>query len=127
MNAITWELLTQVVVIQITQYQPHYLPGFSDCTSAIALRSYINPLAHTCGRLWASAAHVHATCDRPRRFTHIKAHPKRDLKCKYNPTSKEISIFVSRRLNSPLNKQMAVATQDSAYNSHTHFDRINKI
>jgi hypothetical protein len=100
MNAFTWELLTQVIAIQMTQYQPHYLPGFSDCTSAItrsnlALRSFINPLAHTRGGLWASAAHVHANCDLPRRFTHIKAHPERDPKRKDNPTIKDIAIYMA--------------------------------
>jgi hypothetical protein len=79
----------------MTQYQPHYMPGFSDCTSAITrsnlvLRSYINPLTHTCGRLWALAAYVHANCDPPRRFTHIKAHLERDPKREDNPTIKGI-------------------------------------
>ena len=100
MNAFTWELLTQVIAIKMTQYQPHFLPGFSDCTSAItrsnlALRSYINPLAHTRGGLWASAAHVHADCDRPRRFHHVKAHPERDPKRKANPTITDIAIYMT--------------------------------
>jgi hypothetical protein len=71
------------------QYQPHYLPGFSDCTSAItrsnlAFRSYMNPLAHTRGGLWASV-HMYT---QPRHFTHIKAHPKREPKCEDNRTIK---------------------------------------
>jgi hypothetical protein len=82
----------------MTQCQPHYLAGFSDCTSAItrsnlAIRSYINPLAHTRGELWASAAHVHANCDLPRRFTHIKAHSERDPKREDNPIIKDIAIY----------------------------------
>ena len=100
MNAFTWELLTQVVALQMTQYQPHYLPGFSDCTSAItrsnmALRSFVNPLAHTRGGLWASAAHVYADCDQPRRFYHIKAHPERDPARKANPTVRDKAIYMA--------------------------------
>jgi hypothetical protein len=99
MNAFTWELLTQLSAIQMTQYQPHYLPGFSDCTSAItrpnlALQSHINPLTYTRGGLWASTAHEHANCDLPRRFTHLKAHPERDPKCKDNLTIKDIAIYM---------------------------------
>jgi hypothetical protein len=98
MNAFTWELLTQVVALHMTQYQPYFLPGFSDCTSAItrsntALRSLINPLAHTRGGLWASAAHVFADCQQPRRFHHIKAHPERYPDRKANPTVLDKAIF----------------------------------
>ena len=100
MNAFTWELLTQAVALQMTQYQPHYLPGFSDCTSAItrsnmALRSFINPLAHTRGGLWASAAHVYADCEQPRRFHHIKAHPEKDSARKANPTITDKAIYMA--------------------------------
>jgi hypothetical protein len=64
MNAFSWELFTQVIAIQITQYQSHNLPGFSDCTTAItrtnlALRSYISPVTNSCGWLWASAPHMY--------------------------------------------------------------------
>jgi hypothetical protein len=88
---------TQVIAIQIIQYQRHYRPGFSDYTSAIArsnlaLRTYINSFVHTRGGLWASGAHVHAECDLPRRFTNIKAHPERDPKRKDNPTINDIGI-----------------------------------
>jgi hypothetical protein len=100
MNAFTWELLTQVIAVQMTQYQPHFLPGSSDCTSAItrvnlALKSYINPLAHTRGGLWATAAHVHADCDQPRRFYHVKAHPERYPARTANPTIKDKIIYIA--------------------------------
>jgi hypothetical protein len=100
MNAFTWELLTQVIAIQLTEHQPHYLPGFSDCTSAItrvnlALRSYINPLAHTRGGLWATAAHQHADWYRPRRFHHVKAHPERSPERAANPTITDKIIYMA--------------------------------
>jgi hypothetical protein len=73
MNAFTWELLTQAIALNMVKHQCAELPGYSDCTSAItrtnqALRSFVNPLAHTRGGLWASAAHVFSNYRSPRRF-----------------------------------------------------------
>jgi hypothetical protein len=98
MSAFTWELFTQAVTLP--QYQPHFLPGLSDCTSAItrsdmALRPFINPLAHTRGGIWASAAHVYADCEQPRRFHHIKAHPERVPARKADPTNKYKAISLA--------------------------------
>ena len=100
MNAFTWELLTQTVALQMITHQPTYLPGLSDCTSAIArtnlaLRSYINPLAHTRGGLWASGAHVFTNHRYPRKFTHVKAHPERDPERLANPTIRDKAIFMA--------------------------------
>lgn len=100
MNAFTWELLTQVIALHMIKYQPLYLPGFSDCTSAIArvnlaLRSHINSLAHTRGGLWASGAHTFSDPQYPRQFHHIKAHPDRDTKRRTNPTIRDKAIFMA--------------------------------
>ena len=61
----------------------------------MALRSFINPLAHTRGGLWASAAHVYADCEQPRRFHHIKAHPEKDSARKANPTITDKAIYMA--------------------------------
>ena len=61
----------------------------------MALRSFVNPLAHTRGGLWASAAHVYADCEQPWRFHHVKAHPERDPDRKANPTAKDKAIYMA--------------------------------
>ena len=100
MNAFTWELLTQLVAVHMVKHQRQDLPGYSDCTSAIArtnkaLRSYNNPLAHTRGGLWASGAHVFSNHKHPRSFQHIKAHPERCPERTKHPTIQDKAIFMA--------------------------------
>ena len=100
MNAFTWELLSQLIALHLTKHQPVSIQAFSDCTSAIArtnraLRSYINPLAHTRGGLWASGSHTFYDPLEPRYFQHVKAHPERCPDRTANPSLADKAIFMA--------------------------------
>ena len=100
LSAYAWELLAQVVALKLTQYHPNTLPGYSDCTAAIArmntaLSTFINPLGFTTAGILATSAHDHSSLTRPRRITHVKAHPERDPTRTTHPTPLDSAIFLA--------------------------------
>jgi hypothetical protein len=100
MNAFTWELVSQLIALQIMKHHPEAV-GYSDCTSALArttaaLRStHDNLLGHTRAGIWASGVHTLANPNQRRLFHHITAHPERDPKRTANPTRQDLAIFMA--------------------------------
>ena len=100
MNAYTWELVTQLVALQLMKHKPAHITGYSDCTSAIArtcraLTTTYDKQAHERGGLWASAIYHSRPSQEPRNIEHVKAHPERCTKRTRHPTKQDKAIFMA--------------------------------
>ena len=103
MNAFTWELVTQLIALNLAKFLPPYVYGFTDCKAAMArtnraTTSYVDQLAHTRGGLYSSAMHHLALSGQIGRFSWVKGHPERDKERKDLTSRKDIGIFMADRV-----------------------------
>jgi len=114
MNAYSWELLTQLVGLNIMKYLPHSVTAHSDCMSAIkrsnaAMMAFINKSSHEKGGILISGAHQFRPAEAghpdphmrradpglPRLIEWLRAHPELDLERAKNPNQYDFGMYLA--------------------------------
>ena len=100
MSAYAWELIAQIVALQLTKFHPYDINAYSDCTATIArmntaLSQFTDQQAHQTAGILTSSAHMLSHPVYPRRIQHVKAHPERDAVRMANLTQLDKAIFLA--------------------------------
>ena len=100
MNAYTWELVTQLIALNLAKYLPSSVPGYSDCKAAIArttqsLRTLNDQLATTKAGIYSTAMHALANIEHPRDMRWVKGHPEEDRDRRDLTAEPDLGIFMA--------------------------------